>query len=184
MDDDDEYTPNFEEADYLVKTLLSENPRLRHRGKKGALLRQLHEIDASLSLWEELSSAEKHSMLGRIWEINKALGYGETDWWSKRSRRVGATSSIVNHALDCELLERARTKVSEGVKFGAALRQVVTEAKMNGEIESHIKRLRRKASKVRRTVEIRPNAKFPVEALGAVSTDDQIEDWLERRGRS
>lgn len=146
----DEYEPDFEEAQELVRLLLAANQRLRVRGKKGSLIRQLKSIDRGLALWPERTPEEKRRIVAHLWSLNSGdgaahhyeiLGAGRFDWrgdW--RPRGLTADKSPSDEQMIAEALERR-----VGRSLGAALRFVIKErARGAYDIESVIKRLRRR----------------------------------------
>jgi hypothetical protein len=170
---DDDSAPSLDELKRRAWQLRGANPvPERYRGKKGEALRELAEIETRLQ--QDLCIKDLISIRNQLERLNGTyvavrdsdgriiagkyqpglLGV-EQFFRAKGRRSLGANSLTLDHALDSDLLHTAHVYVSQGQKFGAALRAVVTQAKSDGrlrkhsEIETIIKRLRRKAERQR-----------------------------------
>jgi hypothetical protein len=158
LEDQDVDAPPLEDLEMLASLLRAANPSKRLKGAKGEALRELSEIEAQIANGS-LSPGETKRLGNRLWALNGTsfsgpgpLGVGRFVWRPNR-RPKGAPSKTVDAELDYQLIQRAKDLLPLKKTVGSALRTSIEEARKEGkfgevEIESQIKRLRRKAGRL------------------------------------
>ncbi len=163
-EDEDIDAPSLDELACLARLLRESNQRERLKGKIGRALQELARIEERIA-GGNVAPEERVSLGVRLWALNGeahspetgALGVGRFPWRPKRRPKGAPSEKTVNINLDNELLEQAKHLFQIEGSVGAAMRKVVKNALAHNpkafaaqiQIDSHIKRLSRKAKRLR-----------------------------------